>query len=144
MKRVAQEGLTLIKLMIVIAIIGILASMAIPAYQDHAVRTKVREAADRANPVRTALGIACSEGSLSGVDNASLGLEPAGAYAGLSARSIAAAGVSTNEGTVTIVLESIDGVIREDQTIVYTGTCNAGRMSWTVAGDILPKYLPKP
>ena len=143
MKRVAQKGLTLIETMIIVAIIGILISAAIPAWQDHVVRTKVREAADRANPLRTALGIACSEGTLSGASNASLGLEPAAAYSGSYAREIAAVGAGPTEGSVTITLEPIDGVVQEGQTIIYTGVCGADGMSWIVTGTVLPKYLPK-
>ena len=144
MKRVCQRGLTLIETMIVAAIIGIVISVAIPVWQDHTVRVKLREAARDADAVRTALGIACLEGKLSGADNESLGLESATAYSGEYATSVAAAGVSSTEGTVTITLESIDGVVRSGQTIVFTGACGAEGMRWTVSGSVLPKYLPKP
>ena len=138
----AQRGLTIIELMIIVAVIGIFASVAIPAYQDYMVRQKVREAVDLANPARTALGIACSKGRLSGMDNESLGLSPANAWSGDHTRSIAAAGLSSTEGMVTITLSSIGGVIADGQRIVYTGACGAGGMRWTVGGDVLPKYLP--
>ena len=59
-----QKGFTLIELMIVVAIIGILAAVAIPAYQDYTVRAKIQEAVNLSNPHRTSLGIACSEGAL--------------------------------------------------------------------------------
>ena len=143
MKRTARTGLTLIELMIIVAIIGIVASVAFPAYQDYTVREKVRKAVDRANPVRTALGIACSEGALAGTDNESLGLLPADAYAGNHTRSIAAEGRSSAEGAVTVTLKAIGGVIGDGRTIVYTGACDSGSMSWTISGDVPPGYLPR-
>ena len=143
MNRAVQKGLTIIELMIIVAIIGILAAVAVPAYQDYTVREKMREAVNLANPARTALGIACSEGNLSEMDNESLGLSPANAYSGDYTRSIAAAGLSSTEGVVTITLNSIGGVIDDGQQIVYTGACGAGGMSWMVTGNVLPKYLPK-
>ena len=51
-----QEGFTLIELMIVIAILGILASIAIPAYQDYSIRAKISEALVAAAPYKVALG----------------------------------------------------------------------------------------
>ena len=143
MTKAGQEGLTIIELMIIVAIIGILASVAIPAYRDYTVREKVREAVNLANPARTALGIACSNGNLAGADNRLLGLPAANAYAGDYTRSIAAAGISSTEGTVTIVLDSIGGVIDEGQRIVYSGACGTDGMGWTVGGDVSPDYLPK-
>ena len=143
MPKSVQEGLTIIELMIIVAIVGILASAAIPAYRDYTARAKVREAVNLANPARAALGIACSNGSLSGADNQLLGLPAANAYAGDNARSIAAAGLSSTQGTVTIIFNSISGVIEEGQRIVYTGACGTDGMRWTVGGDVSPEYLPE-
>ena len=143
MNGVVQKGLTIIETMIIVAIVGIIVSVAIPAYQDYMVREKVREAVSLADPARSALGIACSQGNLSGADNESLGLSPAGAYSGDYTRSVAAAGRSTSEGVVTITFTPIGGVIEDGQRIVYTGACEAGVMRWTMAGDVLPKYWPK-
>ncbi|MDP3815685.1 prepilin-type N-terminal cleavage/methylation domain-containing protein, partial [Pseudomonas sp.] len=53
MKKV-QQGFTLIELMIVVAIIGILAAIAIPAYQDYTIRAQVTEGMSLASGVRTA------------------------------------------------------------------------------------------
>ena len=55
MKRRAQAGFTLIELMIVVAIIGILAAVALPAYQDYTIRAKVSEAILAASSCRTSI-----------------------------------------------------------------------------------------
>jgi type IV pilus assembly protein PilA len=139
-----QQGFTLIELMIVVAIIGILAAIALPAYQDYTTRAKVQEAVSLATPAMTAIGIACSEGSLSASsNNASLGLGTNTAITGKYTTSVTAVGTSATAGTVTIAMKAFGAVVA-DSTIVYTAACSADAgTSWTVGGTIASKFLPK-
>ena len=66
-----QKGFTLIELMIVVAIIGILAAIAIPAYQDYTVRAKVTEGLNLADSAKTSVSEGFESNGINGVASAS-------------------------------------------------------------------------
>lgn len=150
MKRV-QQGFTLIELMIVVAIIGILAAVAIPAYQDYTIKAKVQEGVSLASPAMTAVGVACSEGTLattltSGDFNASLGLPGHASISGKYVNDVLTS-VAAGVPKVTITYNAIGGSsgVPANAQIVYTGACGTAGLTWTptVQASMPNKFLPK-
>jgi len=137
-----QQGFTLIELMIVVAIIGILAAVAIPAYQDYTIRARVQEAVSISQPARTTLGIACSEGSLSaGTNNASLDLPSTASITSQYVTGVSVDGIGAASAEITVAADNLGGGISGE--ITYEGNCSASGLKWTISGSIDTKYLPK-
>ena len=91
-----QQGFTLIELMIVVAIIGILAAIAIPAYQDYTIRAQVSEGINLASGAKAAIAEYFMDKGALPLNNAEAGLEAAANITGNYASSVTvAAGVVT-------------------------------------------------
>jgi type IV pilus assembly protein PilA len=74
MKKQMQQGFTLIELMIVVAIIGILAAIALPAYQDYTVRTKISEGVIAGSSAKATLSEGFQANGIAGLDAAAAGI----------------------------------------------------------------------
>jgi type IV pilus assembly protein PilA len=140
MKRSMQKGFTLIELMIVVAIIGILAAVALPAYQDYTTRAKMSEVILMAAPAKLAVAETTSSvGSLASVTAANAGYSFPGATKYVSGVAITDA---TGVVTVTSIVPNATGTLLFTPTPVGTGT---GQLTWVCKSTgtvIASKYLP--
>jgi len=136
MKRI-QQGFTLIELMIVVAIIGILAAVALPAYQDYTTRAKVSEVVIMASPAKLAVAETVSSlGGLASLTAANSGYVFPGATKYVSGVAITDA---TGVVTATSIVNNAPGDIVLTPVEVAAGT---GQLRWTCTTTINVKYVP--
>jgi type IV pilus assembly protein PilA len=126
MKRSLQKGFTLIELMIVVAIIGILAAVALPAYQDYTKKAKFAEVVSTAASYQTAVSL-CAQtlGVIAGCTTGANGI-PA------STSSTHVASVAVADGVITVTPTSTTSATA---TLILTPTLGGTTLTWAKTGS---------
>ena len=120
-----EKGFTLIELMIVVAIIGILAAVALPAYQDYTKRARVSELILGASSYRTTVTEAFQSNGGT--------LASAGSGVSFSAYGLAASG-SVSAGGQIVIAATSTGLVGQVVTVVLTPSVSGGTLVWTCSG----------
>jgi len=135
-----QQGFTLIELMIVVAIIGILAAIAIPAYQDYTIRAQVSEGLNLAGGAKAAVSEYTMDTGAFPTDNNQAGLSAAGTITG---KYVTGVDTATTVGVVTVTYGNSAHTTLSGSTLLLSGATSAGSVNWVCKSTtIADKHLP--
>ena len=139
--RIIQQGFTLVELMMVVAIIGILASIAMPAYMDYSIRAQVGEGAYLISSAKVAVVESYQDAGAYPSDNATAGLEAAANITGKYVSQVEVTGAGLIQ--VTYGNEVNNNIV--NAVLTFTPTDNSGSISWACTGDatLVDKWLPQ-
>jgi len=138
MKKV-QQGFTLIELMIVVAIIGILAAVALPAYQDYLTRAQVSEAMTLSSGLKPVVqDFYADQGIFTNIDNGYQGIPTATETAGKYVTQ-----VELVNGVISATLGGSASAVVAGDILILSPTTTAGSIRWRCySTTIAAKYLP--
>ena len=141
MKQV-QKGFTLIELMIVVAIIGILAAVAIPAYQDYTIRAKVTEGLSLASGGKTSVSEYFSTNGALPTSNAQAGMALSTSITGNNVKTVNV--LNNPAGVIEVTFSGASTSPILGKVLRLTPTTSAGKIVWSCSKNntVDPKYRP--
>jgi type IV pilus assembly protein PilA len=132
-----QQGFTLIELMIVVAIIGILAAIAIPAYQDYTIRAQVSEGLNLSAGAKAAISEYFMDTGTLPTSNAAAGVD-----ANITGNYVTGVAVGA-AGRITVTYGNQANAAILADTLFLTPSTTSGSVVWACsAGGLLPKHVP--